>query len=539
MEQKQGAFSSRTRRFYAFWITVILLAFLAIVPLVMLRVQLARHGALVPSAQTVQAATEKKVFESMLAGQWYDADKDKLTAEIDGYLAKADAPPLEHVQALIVPHAGYRYSGPIAAYGYKQVAGKRFSRVVVMGPSHRLPMEDVASVPDVTHYATPLGEVPLDTDFIAALTKHPQFKCIPGADTEEHSVQIQIPLLQRAVGDFKLVPIVVGQLDAETTRAMAKVLSSLIDADTLMVASSDFTHYGPNYGYQPFKDDVENNLKKLDMGAWECIQRKDPGAFAEYVRRTGDTICGRCPIGVLLAMLAPESEPHLLKYDTSGHIMGDTTNSVSYLAIAFTGAWKKGESVAASEEAGTTLTEEDKGQLLALARGTLEGYIKNGQAPTPDQLGIKITPGMSQIMGAFVTLTEKGELRGCIGEIVPMRALYKAVAEHAIDSGVNDNRFRPVTADELPLLHYEITAWPKAPQPVASYKDIVLGKHGIVLRKSGRTALFLPQVPGEQGWDIEQTLTHLSMKAGLPPDAWKEGASFSVFEGIIFSEKGK
>lgn len=540
MEQKQRDPFSPKRRLYVFAVTALLLAILAIVPFVLLRIQQARLGMpAVPMQAVHAAATNKKVFESTLAGRWYEADKDKLTVEIDGYLAKAEAPPLEHVQAIIVPHAGYRYSGPIAAHGYKQVAGKHFSRIVVMGPSHHLPMGNVASVPDATHYATPLGEVPLDTDFIAALLKHPQFKCIPGADTEEHSVQIQIPLLQRAVGDFKLVPMVVGQLDADTTRAMAKVLTGLIDADTLVVASSDFTHYGPNYDYLPFKDDVENNLKKLDMGAWECIQKKDPGAFADYVRRTGDTICGYSPIGVLLAALPPESEPHLLKYDTSGRITGDTTNSVSYLAIAFTGAWKKGKPMETGNESAATLSDEDKQQLLKLARGTLEGYVKDGQVPTPEHLGIKITPGMSQNMGAFVTLTEKGELRGCIGEIVPMRALCKAVMEHAIDAGVNDTRFNPVTVAELPQLHYEITAWPTAPQPVASYKDIVLGKHGIVLRKSGHTALFLPQVPGEQGWDVEQTLTHLSAKAGLPPDAWKEGASLSVFEGIIFSEKEK
>ena len=482
------------------------------------------------------APTEKKVFTSPLGGQWYDADKDKLTAEIDGYLSKADAPPQENVHALIVPHAGYRYSGPIAAYGYKQVAGKKFSRVIVMGPSHRMPMEGVASVPDVTHYATVLGEVPLDVEFIAALKKHPQFKTISGADEGEHSVQIQIPFLQRALGEFKLVPIVAGQLNSETARTMAMILRGLLDPDTLVVASSDFTHYGPNYGYLPFQDNVQENLKKLDMGAWECIQKKDADAFEKYVDQTGATICGRCPISVLLAVLPPEFEPHLIKYNTSGNIMKDTTNSVSYLSIAFTGAWKKGEPVEIKAHDIIPLSEEDKAQLLVLARTTLESHVKTGRTPKPDEIGIKITPAMSQNMGAFVTLTKNGQLRGCIGEILPRRPLYKVVIEHAIDSGVNDHRFNPVTAAELPLLHYEITAWPKDPTPVASYKDIVIGQHGIVFEKNGRKALFLPQVAPEQGWGLEETLTHLSMKAGLSADAWKEGASFSVFEGIIFSE---
>jgi AmmeMemoRadiSam system protein A len=237
-------------------------------------------------------------------------------------------------------------------------------------------------------------------------------------------------------------------------------------------------------------------------------------------------------------MSPTEFEPHLLKYDTSGRMMSDTRNSVSYLAIAFTGAWKKGEPVEVKAAEAPTLSEEDKAQLLTLARATLEGYVKNGRPPAPEQLGIKITAGMNQIMGAFVTLKEKGELRGCIGEIFPMRALYKAVIDHAIDAGVNDRRFRPVTEADLPLLHYEISALTQ-PAPVASYNDIALGKHGIVLDKDGRSAVFLPQVPGEQGWDLPTTLTHLSQKAGLPLDAWKEGASFTVFEAIVFGEKEK
>ncbi len=486
----------------------------------------------------VHAEAEANVFQSPLAGRWYDADKDKLTAEIDGYLAKVDAPPVDNVHALIVPHAGYQYSGQVAAYTYKQVAGKKFTRVIVMGPSHRLPMENVASVTDMTDYVTPLGNTPVDTDFVEALKKHPEFKTIRGADESEHSVQIQLPLLQRVLGEFKFVPIVAGQLDIETTRRMAQILAGLMDPDTLFVASSDFTHYGANYGYVPFKDDVLANLEKLDMGSWGFIEKKDLDGFAKYIHQTGTTICGKYPIGVLLAMLPAEMAPHRTKYDTSGRITGDTTNSVSYFAIAFSGAWKQGQPVEPKAAQTAILTDEDKAQLLKLARSTLEGYVTTGRAPTPEELGITITPGMRETMGAFVTLTERGELRGCIGEIFPQRALYKAVSDHAVDSGVNDRRFPQVTAQELPSLHYEISALTQ-PYPVNSYNDIVLGKHGIVLDKNGRSAVFLPQVPGEQGWDLTTTLSHLSTKAGLSPDAWKEGAKFTVFEAIVFGEKEK
>ncbi|MCX5758527.1 MAG: AmmeMemoRadiSam system protein B, partial [Candidatus Hydrogenedentes bacterium] len=378
--------------------------------------------------------------------------------ELDRFLAKADATPLENVQALIVPHAGYRYSGPVAAYGYKEVAGKHYSRVIVMGPSHHLRMQNVANVPDVTHYATPLGETTLDTDFIAALKKHPEFSTIRGADDTEHSVQIQLPFLQKTLTDFKFIPIVVGQLDKDTAQSMARILAGLIDPETLVIASSDFTHYGSNYDYVPFKDNVFDNLKKLNMAAWDCIQRKDVGAFEKHLETTGDTICGQCPIRVLLSMLPGDSAPHLLQYDTSGHMMNDTTNSVSYFAIAFSGAWKKGEPVETTSAPTATLTDDEKAQLLTLARTTLECRIKNGRTPTSEELGITITPGMKQVMGAFVTLKENGQLRGCIGEIVPRRELYKAVSERAVDSGLNDHRFetylaagtKTVTVNDVP-----------------------------------------------------------------------------------------
>jgi hypothetical protein len=344
-------------------------------------------------------------------------------------------------------------------------------------------------------------------------------------------------LLHRALGEFQLVPIVVGQLDKDAAQSMAQVLRGLVDAETLVVASSDFTHYGADYDYVPFKDNVLDNLKKLDMGAWDYIEKKNYNGFIDYVDQTRDTICGRAPIAVLLAMLPGASQPHLVKYDTSGNLTNDTTRSVSYLSIAFTGKWEKAAPPAPAATAATqTLSDEDKAQLLALARARLETYVKTQREADPDELGIKITPGMSQVMGAFVTLKEKGELRGCIGEIFPRRPLYKAVMDHAINSGVKDHRFSPVSPKELPLLEYEISALTE-PRPIPAYTDIVLGKHGMVIEKDGRTAVFLPQVAPEQGWTLDETLTQLSRKAGLPADAWKSGASWTVFEAIVFNEK--
>ena len=487
-------------------------------------------------AKTMNIEPTKQVFHSPLAGMWYDADKQRLSGEIDSYIAKADTSSLEKVQALVLPHAGYRYSGPVAAFGLKAVLGREYTRVIVIGPSHRVYMNGYAHVSDMTHLATPLGEVPLDLEAAAELRKHPEFRVVRGVDESEHSVQIQVPLLQRALKDFRLVPIVVGNVDEETIKRMAAILRGIVDDKTLVVASSDFTHYGRDYGYVPFEDDIPANLEKLDMGAWDKIQNKDAVGFADYVDDTGATICGRYPIAILLSMLSPDSQAQLLKYDTSGRMTGDDRMSVSYLSIAFTGTWPAAAIVKEENApADATLSHEDKAGLLALARGMLETYVKSGKTASPEDLGITITPGMRQVMGTFVTLQTGGELRGCIGEIFPRRPLFKAVMERAVDAGVNDPRFPPVSKQELPLLHYEISAL-TPPVPVASYKEIVLGRHGMVIEKNGRSAVFLPQVAPEQHWTLEETLTHLSMKAGLSPEAWKEGASWTVFEAIVFEE---
>ncbi len=477
--------------------------------------------------------TGKKVLQSKLAGTWYSADAKKLRAELDGYLANVKQDRLENVMAVLLPHAGYRFSGQVAAYGVEPLKDRSFKRVVVLGPSHQVAMSSVVSIPDVTHLKTPLGSQELDREFISKLWKHPEFQSRMQVHADEHSVQIEIPLLQRVLGDFKLVPIVVGQLDARSTQNIADVLLQHIDSDTLIVVSSDFTHYGQNFGYVPFKDNIQENLRTLDLGAFKTIEQKDLPGFMDYVDSTGATICGRGPIGILLAMLPDNAQVHLLNYDTSGNLTGNWSHCVSYISAAFTGSWQKEALDSATAE--ELLSDTDKANLLKLARGTIESYMDHSKNPKPSDIGVEITPGMKTVMGTFVTLHQNGQLRGCIGEIFPSRNLYKAVMDRAVDSAVNDPRFHPVKKDEVAGLHIEISAL-SPPHPVDSWRDIVIGKHGMTLSKNGRSAVFLPQVAPEQGWEIEETLTHLATKAGLAPNDWREGCQFEVFEAIVFSE---
>ncbi len=474
-------------------------------------------------------------FISPLAGTWYDADRQALIEEIDGYLSQVTGKPLEDVCALILPHAGYRYSGPTAAYALHQVQGRLFQRVVVIGPSHRVPLENMASVPDFTHYTTPLGRVPLDVQFLAKLRKYPEFQSITHAHEGEHSVQIELPLLQQILGDFQFVPIIVGDLDRSAVRRIGRILRGLVDAQTLVVASSDFTHYGDNYGYVPFTEDVPENLKKLDEGAIEQLCHKNVDGLFDYIDKTGATICGRCAIAVLLSMLPADAKVHALHYETSGQMVGDYSNSVSYVAAAVTGKWKP---VPAAEPSANSqeLSVKDKERLLKLARGSLTYVLEHWEMPTPEQLNVEITSGMEGIAGVFVTLHKHGELRGCIGEIFPSRPLYKGVMTQAVNAGLKDYRFPQVEPAELDEIDFEISVL-TPPRSVPSVDEIVIGRHGVVLKKAGSSAVFLPKVAVEQGWDLETMLAHLSQKAGLPADAWREGATFDVFEAIVFGEK--
>jgi len=496
----------------------------------------------------------KSVLRSSLAGRWYPADAEVLSKQIAGFFEKAEVKPIDNVIAFILPHAGYQFSGQTAVFGLK-TTDKKYKRVIIIGPSHRVPMEEVLSVPRVTHYETPLGEIPLDVEFIDKLLEYSVFQNVPHTHKYEHSVQIEVPLLQYHANDFELVPIVAGHCSFETINKAGIILKSLVDNETLVIASSDFVHYGRNYSYVPFTQDIPEQIKKLDMGAYEHIARLDSKGFLEYKQRTGATICGYVPIAILLSMLDKAVEAKLTNYNTSGALMGDFTNSVSYLSVAFCGTWGNCPEIE-PQISPTELTEEDKKQLLTLARKSLVHFLENRRIPQASDLNIAVSDAMKCQRAAFVTLKKvpviensefenrdsyqvshkKPQLRGCIGDIFPQRPLYKSVITNAINAGVYDRRFFPVTEAECNDITIEISAL-TAPKPIASPEDIRIGIDGVVLNKNGHSAVFLPQVAPEQGWDVNQMLTRLSLKAGLGADDWKQDANFLVFQAVVFGEE--
>jgi AmmeMemoRadiSam system protein B len=280
-----------------------------------------------------------RVKVSNLAGRWYAADAAHLQAEVDALLRGAAPAHLDvPLTGLVVPHAAYRYSGRAAAAGYACIADADYERVAILAPSHFSWFRGVA-LADAEAFTTPLGRVAVDEGAVAALAREPLFAVRAEAYADEHSLEIQLPFLQRVLPGARLVPLLVGDLASGDERQIAGSLRALADVRTVFVISSDFVHYGHRFDYVPFPsvgaDEVRNGLRQLDGGAIDRVCAADAPGFRRYVAETGATICGRHPISLFLTMLEPPVQGTLLAYYTSLDVTGDYEHSVSYVAIAF------------------------------------------------------------------------------------------------------------------------------------------------------------------------------------------------------------
>lgn len=480
----------------------------------------------------------ERVRASALAGSWYLKDPAKLRKRLSLYLDRAGEVKVPgRVLGLVSPHAGFRYSGQAAAYGYKALEGKGIERVVVLGVSHGYPLKG-ASVPDATHYETPLGKVPLDRKACEALLKHPLFDTYGNVHRREHSVEIQLPFLQAVLGDrFKLVPVVFGSLKEDDYPAAAAEIRKLLDDKTVVVASSDFTHFGSRFGYKPFSKEVAKGIENLDRTSLAAIVKRDFQGFYSHRKKTGATICGRVPIGVLLHVLPKDAKGTLLRYYRSGDMSGEWDGSVSYASVVF-GEGKKPVEVKGSERdarMSDMLGLKDQKEGLALARSTVESFVRAGKVPSLKVLADKAPDGLRKVRGVFVTLRKHGHLRGCIGSIVGVEPLYRGIVRNTVNAASKDHRFTPVASKELKDISVEVSVLSPL-RRVASHEDIIPGWHGVVLKKGPYQSVYLPQVAIETGWGVEQMLTRLSKKAGLAGDAWRSGAEFHVFEAQIIPE---
>ena len=477
-------------------------------------------------------------LESTIAGSWYPGTVRgirEMAARWEAADAHDEATAPTNSNVLILPHAGWAYSGETAWRAVRTVKGMGFRRVVLLAPSHRVWIENRLVAPESDAVATPLGEIRVDREWLDRLALLAPVKRSDRVHAAEHSTQIEYPLLQLALGDgFAIVPLVMGSFGPDQMGMCARAIARLMDSETLLVVSSDFTHYGEDFSYTPYGtgggEDVRERAAAIDAEAFGFIAKGDADGFAACVRRTGATICGHVPIELALRAFPRDASSVVrLKYATSSDADRDFSRFVCYTAAA--GRVRVGDSK------GEVLSADDRAFLLQVARETVNESVRTGHAPRRDRYNGSAPKATLARMGAFVTLNDKatGALRGCLGEILPMRPLVEAVAARAVDSALHDPRFEPVTERELAGLRVEVSAL-TPPKPVASWRDIVLGRDGMTLEKNGCFAVFLPQVAPEQGWDLPTTLTYLSQKAGLPPDAWREGAKFETFQAEVFHE---
>ena len=466
----------------------------------------------------------KKVRESVIAGSWYPGDPDRLTKDIKGYLKQVP----EHtiggeIIALISPHAGYMYSGQVAAHAYKLLEGKKYDIVVIVAPSHRAYFKG-ASVYPTGGYRTPLGIVPIAEEITDALMKKsPLIDAIPQAHAQEHSLEIQLPFLQVVLKDFRLVPIVMGEQDLRICNELSAVIADVIKGkNALVIASTDLSHFH-----------TYDEAVALDRKFLQQVDAFDHEGLDKALRAGECEACGAGPVvAVMLAAQAlGANKSEVLNYANSGDVTGDHSRVVGYMAAVL--YRNPGSQKAHTEEkvgVDLGLSEEEKKTLHEIAHTVIWNKASGKEVPE-----FKITSErLQELRGAFVTINKKGALRGCIGHIKGVKPLYRSVEEMAAAAAFQDPRFSPVTEKELKDLDIEISVLTPFKQ-ITDVSEIEVGKHGIYMERGFYSGLLLPQVATEYGWDRNTFLEHTCRKAGLPPDAWKEkDTKIYIFSADIF-----
>ena len=456
-----------------------------------------------------------------VSGAFYPAAPAELNSMIDKFMAQVPDEKIPgDIVALIVPHAGYEYSGQVAAYGYKLLASCQFDTVILIGPSHHTYV-NVASIWQAGSWETPLGKVIVDTDLAKAIASENElFQCPPEAHLNEHSLEVQLPFLQKTLKEFKIVPILLSDPSPDNCRLLAQAIVKQLKPGKkiLVIASSDMSHYY-----------TDEQALSMDSAALDMLARSDDKALAQALDAGTCEFCGRGAVLTVMeiAKLLAPVKIKVLKYANTGDVTGDKTRVVGYSSSVL---YKEKIPM---EKGNNMLNKTQQKELLKIARQTIESYLRTGNVTSIETKD----PALKEKRGVFVTLQENGALRGCIGYIMPTDPLAEAVSKMAVESATGDPRFKPVTAAELPKLHIEISVL-SVPVCVKSPEDIVLGTHGVIVRKGGQGGVFLPQVATETGWSKEEFLNELcSQKAGLPADAWKDkDCQLYTFTAQVFQE---
>lgn len=457
----------------------------------------------------VQAYAET-VRKPAVAGMFYPEDPRALADMIESLVDQAgkSGPEPERdrpLRALVMPHAGYAYSGLTAAHGVVALEGRDFSKIVIIAPDHRVGFKGGA-ITDADAYQTPLGNVPIHRAADRLREKYDFFRAIAASDAREHAVEVILPFLQARLSDFSIIPIVLGSGDLAD--ACTAAVETVLDPSTLIVVSTDLSHY------LPYDKAVERDRKTVGM-----ITRLQTDKLAADPHRA----CGWMPLLVLMELAEKRGwQPELLHYANSGDTAGGRGRVVGYATIAF-----YGEKTMSANNASQPISREKGEVLLAVARKSIADRLGIRFDIPPELHAGTDDPVFQSARGTFVTLKINGRLRGCIGNLVAEKPLIKGVRDNAVNAAFHDPRFAPLSPAEFDKIQIEVSLLTE-PQPL-QYTDArdLLDKirpheDGLIIKKGPYSATFLPQV-WEQVPDKKMFLQHLCMKAGLPADAWEKG----------------
>lgn len=467
------------------------------------------------------------IREPAVAGGFYPEDSKELSEAVDRFLKQSEYLPAEgKLKILIVPHAGLEYSGRVAGAGFKQIEKEDFENVILLGASHRSYHNTVA-IYGQGSWKTPLGSTPVNEDLSQKLLDNDKKIVFDNAPhKEEHSLEVELIFLQSFLKSFKIVPVLIGQVTEESLNLLAKKIAENLDEKTLLVISSDFSHY-PSWETANKVD--EKTINSILTGKTENFEKSVADSENQHYPNLDTCACGHNPIKVSLkvAEILNIVDFKKIKYENSGDITKDKSRVVGYAAI---GAWSKNNNQT------LFLDKNAEEEALTLARETLVKYLSGPNSPNSHNS--PKSPELLKPLGAFVTLRKNSQLRGCIGEFEPKEPLYQVIQKMAIAAATEDPRFNPVTKDELKDIKIEISVMTPR-QKISDWQKIVLGKHGVVVQSDFRSGTFLPQVATETGWGLEEFLSQLcSQKAGLPANCYKDPKiKLYTFEVQILEEK--
>jgi len=477
-----------------------------------------------------------KVRPPAQAGQFYPGSKQALAQTIERFLKNAKKIDVDgEIVGLWAPHAGYEFSGQVAANGYRLIQGRKYEAVIVIGPSHYIPLEG-GSIGDWNAYSTPLGEAAVDTQLVQKIKSLTRLvSCVPSAHRYEHSVEVQIPFIQTLLPGVPVVPMVVGNLSYGACEEIARAIVRAVQGrKVLLVASSDMSHF-PQY-----EDAYDVDLRVLD--AVKTFDAKKILQLSSSIMHRGVpgldcVLCG--PSALVTVMLVSRKlqadEVRILPYVNSGDISGERNRVVGYGAAVFYKGEKKTSRGGEKMLDEIVFSDEEKKKLFTVARESIVCALKGEKSPdfSVEESNLLVRRGV------FVTLMNQGRLRGCIGHFGADTPLHEIVSQMAVAAATQDYRFsyNPVTLEEMDEIDIKISVLSEM-KKVDSIEEIEVGKHGIWIRQGGRGGTYLPEVATEMGWDRIEFIEHCCVeKAGLSRDAWKKGADIYIYSSQVLSEK--